>query len=120
MPRKSLNNKPIKDYSKSVIYKIVPKDISSDYVFVGITTNFIEKKEFHKNNCNKPNNKNDNYKKYYSILYDIICQNGGFDNYTMSIIEEYPCNIKLELIFRGLYHHEILSSKLKSDQSNIN
>tara|TARA_R110002073_G_scaffold64944_1_gene162510 strand:- start:8492 stop:9175 length:684 start_codon:yes stop_codon:yes gene_type:complete len=83
------------NYSKSIIYKIVPKDINLDYVYIGSTCDFKSRKSKHKGSCNNPNSKQYNYK-----IYQHIRDNGGWDEFEMILIEYYPCNTKLELIKR--------------------
>ena len=43
------------DYSNTIIYKIVCKDQNIKDIYVGHTTNFVQRKHAHKQNCN--NNK---------------------------------------------------------------
>ena len=57
--------KPI-NYSNTVMYKIVPKDLNSDLIYVGHTTNFRKRKSQHKENCN-----NLHYEKFNLILTKI-------------------------------------------------
>ena len=64
MPRLSVN------YSNTVIYKIVCKDLNIKDLYVGSTTDFIRRKSMHKFNCNK---NACNYK-----IYEIIRKNGGW------------------------------------------
>ena len=45
MPRKEIN------YQKTIIYKIVSKDLNFTDVYVGHTTNFTKRKENHKSDC---------------------------------------------------------------------
>ncbi len=40
------------DYSKTIIYRIVCKDLSITECYVGHTTNFTKRKCQHKNDCN--------------------------------------------------------------------
>jgi len=64
------------------IYKIVCDDMP-DYVYVGSTSNFTNRKCGHKSNCFNINSKKYNYK-----LYSTIRENGGWDNWRMVIINE--------------------------------
>ena len=64
------------------IYKIVCDDLP-DYVYVGSTMNFINRKWQHKNICNNINSKGYNYK-----IYQIIRENGGWANWRMVVIHE--------------------------------
>jgi hypothetical protein len=69
------------DYSKCVIYKIVCQDPEINECYVGHTTNFKSRKNQHKSNS-----KTSNFK-----LYQMIRDNGGWDNFTITPICEYPC-----------------------------
>ena len=47
------------DYSNTIIYKITCKDPEIKDVYVGHTTNFVQRKHAHKQSCN--NQKSSNY-----------------------------------------------------------
>jgi hypothetical protein len=74
------------DYSNTIIYKITCKDSNVTDVYVGHTTNFVQKKYAHKKNCN--NDKTVNHSK----LYEVIRNNGGWQNWNMEIINLYNCH----------------------------
>lgn len=95
------------DYSKCVIYKIVCNDINVTDVYVGHTTNFINRKKWHKKSCNNTKDKCYNLK-----LYQYIRENGGWDNFSMVIVEEYPCNNLEEARHKERYWYETLNAKL--------
>jgi len=78
--------KPV-DYSKTIIYKIVCKDLSIKDLYIGSTTDFTSRKCCHRRRCNNENNK-----KYNLKVYQTIRDNGGWDNFEMIEIEKYPCN----------------------------
>lgn len=46
MPRNAI------DYSKSMFYKLVCKDLTISDLYVGFTTDFKTRKSSHKSNCN--------------------------------------------------------------------
>ena len=74
------------DYSKTVIYRISCDELP-DFIYIGSTTEFIKRKHKHKTAC-----KNNELK-----LYKTIRENGGWDNWNMSIIEQYlDCKNKIE------------------------
>jgi|688.fasta_scaffold416565_2 hypothetical protein len=75
------------DYSKTVIYKIVCKDLSVEETYIGNTTDFRRRKSEHKNRC-----QNSNGKDYHENKYEFIRNNGGWDNWEMIEVEKYPCN----------------------------
>ena len=64
------------------IYKIVCDELP-EYVYVGSTTYFTNRKYKHKSACNNPNDKNHNVK-----LYTTIRANGGWDNWRAVVINE--------------------------------
>ncbi len=74
------------DYSNTIIYKITCKDKSIKDLYVGHTTNFVQRKHMHKQNC--INNKTSNYK---CKLYEVIRDNGGWNNWHMEIINFFDC-----------------------------
>lgn len=66
------------DYSKTIIYKIVCRDLSILDIYVGHTTNVSVRKSQHKFICN-------NYKdKHHNIyVYQFIRDHGGWSNWDM-------------------------------------
>ena len=81
MPKKEM------DYSKCVIYKIQHKD-NNDLLYVGHTTNFIKRK-----NQNKTGSLSNGVKYNYK-LYQTIRENGGWDDFNMIVVKEFPCENK--------------------------
>jgi hypothetical protein len=81
-----------KDYSKTVIYKLVNKeDYDNANIYIGSTANFTQRKCTHKSDCMNENNNAYNQKKY-----QFIRENGGWDEWNMIEVEKYPCNDNLE------------------------
>ena len=99
--------KTVIDYQNTVIYKIVCKDINIKDLYVGSTTNFIQRKKSHKNSCNYENQKN-----YNSYVYKFIRENGGWDNWDMIELEKYPCNDRNEKDKRERFWLEELKASL--------
>jgi hypothetical protein len=64
------------------IYKICCDDLP-DFVYVGSTKAFRQRKRMHKIDCY-----NENAKKYNEKIYTTIRENGGWDNWRMVILEE--------------------------------
>jgi len=95
------------NYSKTVIYKIQCKDENVSDIYIGHTTNFKQRNNLHKSNCNIVTSKGYNYK-----IYKIIRENGGWDNWNMTIIEEYPCENVNQARERERYWIEKESSSL--------
>ena len=80
MPRKEIN------YANTMIYKIVCNDTRITDVYVGNTTNFIKRKQQHKDACNNPNSTS-----YSSLVYETIRANGGWINWSMIEIIKLSC-----------------------------
>jgi hypothetical protein len=97
--------KDIIDYSNTIIYKIVCNDNHIKDIYVGHTTNFIKRKYQHKILCNSG-------KKLK--LYDLIRQNGGWDNWTMTEIAKYNCQDSTEARIREQEHYDVLNTTLHS------
>jgi len=79
MPRTAI------DYSKCCIYKIEHLE-DKNLVYVGHTTNWDNRKCEHKHRCNSETSAKHNLK-----LYQMIRDNGGWDNFRMIEVEKYPC-----------------------------
>jgi hypothetical protein len=74
------------DYGNTIIYKISCKDNKVKDVYVGYTTNFIQRKYFHKQNC--INRMAVNYDEH---LYAIIRKHGGWENWKMENVHVCNC-----------------------------
>jgi hypothetical protein len=82
------------DYSKTVFYKIVCKDLTITDLYVGATTDFKSRKNNHKTACNNSYIEGD---KYHTLkVYTFIRDNGGWDNWDMVMIHRESCVDKLE------------------------
>lgn len=101
MPKTSI------DFSKTKIYKIVCRDISIPDLYVGHTTNIIKRRCNHKDACCKEHNKE--YKQY---KYQFIRENGGWENFELVLIEEFPCGNFDEATRRERYWVETLNATL--------
>ena len=96
-----------KDYKKSLIYKLCCNDTNIKEEYVGSTTDFTRRKACHKLRCNNPNSKEYNFK-----VYQFIRQNNGWDNWSMILVENFPCENELQLKQRERHFIELLESKL--------
>jgi len=74
------------DYSNTVFYKIYCNDPSIKEIYIGHTTNFVQRKYAHKQGCINIKSTNYNCK-----VYKIIRDNMGWDNWTMEIIAFHNC-----------------------------
>ena len=88
---------PKTNYENTVIYKISCKNLNILYVYVGETTDYIGRKTSHKFNCNNK---------------DSIRENGGWKNWKIIKLENYPCSNYLEATQRERYWCEKLNSNL--------
>ena len=77
--------KPI-DYSNTTFYRIVCNDLNIKDCYIGHTTNFIKRKQYHKVCCNNQLSKKTNAK-----IYQFIRENGGWENWSMIMIEQISC-----------------------------
>lgn len=96
-------------YAKGMIYKLCCKDANITEIYIGSTVNKHRRKAHHKTNCNNPNNR-----KYNIRLYQFIRENGGFDNWDLVILEEYPTENKNELVWKEREWIEQLKPVLNS------
>jgi len=95
------------NFQNSVIYKIVSNNLDNKDCYVGSTTNFDKRKASHKNTHNNQNNK-----QYNKPLYKFIRENGGWNDFSMILVENYPCNNKNELFARERYFIQELKASL--------
>ena len=98
------------DYSNTIIYKIVCKDITIKECYVGQTTNFTKRKYNHKSRCN-----NINDKIYNNYVYQFIRENGNWDNWDMVEVEKYDATDKLDAHKRERYWIEQLKATLNKN-----
>jgi len=101
MPRKAI------DYSKTIMYNFVCSDKNITDTYVGHTTDFARRKSTHKCHCI-----NETDKKHHLKLYQNIREKGGWENWTMTPLEEYPCENNLQARIREQYWMDILQAKM--------
>lgn len=100
-------------YDKASIYLLRNIfDVERKNVYVGVNTNWSVRKYQHKRRCYAPNDRGYNYP-----LYRCIRNTGGWDNWVMEKIEDYPCNNSKELSIRENYWIHYYNSRL--NKSNI-
>ena len=97
------------DYSNTIIYKITCKDAGIKDVYVGHTTNFVQRKHAHKQSC--INAKSSNHK---CKLYTIIREHGGWKNWTMEIVNFFNCNDHYEARIKEQEYFILLNATLNS------
>ena len=98
------------NYLNSMIYKLCCNDPTITDCYVGSTLNFKCRKSHHKSICNKENST-----KYNNYKYQFIRGHGGFENWSMILIENFPCDTKLELHKRERYWLETLGATLNKE-----
>ena len=79
------------DYSNGLIYSIVCKT-DETMLYIGSTTNYTQRKNKHKTTCN-----NDKSNRHHLQVYVMIRANGGWDNFDMKPIKEFPCENSIQL-----------------------
>jgi hypothetical protein len=91
-----------------VMYKITCEDVP-DYLYIGCTVNFRQRKCVYKSICTK-----ETLTGYNRKLYKTIRDHGGWENWTMSPIETYECETKIEAHMRETELMSIHTSNLNS------
>lgn len=94
------------DYANTIIYKIYCKDETIKDLYVGHTTNFIQRKYIHKQACNNLDNK--------LKIYNAIRFNGGWENWDMVEIAKYNCKDATEARIKEHQHYNELNASLNS------
>ena len=78
MPKIDIN------FSNTIIYKISCKNPSITDIYIGYTTNFVQRKHMHKNEYLNVKSIN-----YNNKLYNAIRNNGGWENWIMEKINDF-------------------------------
>ena len=99
------------DYSNTIFYKISCKSEDNDELYIGHTTNFVQRKSAHKNSCNNPKSPN-----YPVKLYKTIRDCGGWGNWNMEIIAFRNCNDSRDARKAEQEYYENLGATLNSIQ----
>lgn len=101
------------DYKNTIIYKIVHKDdYENTNIYIGSTTDFIRRKNNHKD-CSQNLNK----KSYNDKKYQYIRENGGWGDFNMVEVEKFPCNDGNEARAREEYWRSYFNAQLNSKKS---
>ncbi len=95
------------DYSNTVIYKIIPNNNQLDYCYVGNTTNIEQRIKNHRSSC-----ENNNSISYNRLLYKTIRENGGWSEWSLVEIENFPCNNDIEARQREQFYIKELNANL--------
>jgi len=97
------------DYSNCKIYRIVCKDLLIKDCYIGNTCNWTNRKCEHKRSIN-----NESRPEYLQNKAVFIRENGGWENWDMVLIEDFPCKTKLEAHKRERYWIETLGATLNT------
>ena len=97
------------DFNNNCIYKICCKDVNVTDIYVGHTTNFKGRKWKHKSSCN-----NEKSILYNSYIYRFIRMNGGWNNFAMVHLYNYPCENITQACIEERNCIERLGAKLNS------
>ena len=89
--------RPPTDYSKVVIYKIVPNDKTIEFTYVDYTIDFARRKAQHKKVIKRTKH-----------VLDFVTEHGGWDCFTIAVIEKYPCKDNIDAKIRVEYWKNIL------------
>ena len=97
------------DYSNTIFYKIYCKTDDVKDIYVGHTTNFVQRKYMHKAACNRDKCRNHNLK-----VYQFIREHGGWNNWKMDIVGFHECNDHYEARKVEQKYFETLHATLNS------
>jgi hypothetical protein len=98
MPRKPI------DYSNTIIYKLVCRNLEIKSCYVGHTTDFPNRKRGHKLSC-------DGIKRQ-QYVHLFINENGGWQNWDMIMVEKFQCKDVYEASARERFYIEQLNADL--------
>jgi len=97
------------DYSNTIFYKIFCKDTTIKELYIGLTTNFVQRRHAHKQSCKNEKAMNHNCK-----LYNAIRNAGGWENWQMEIIAFHNCKDSYEAHKKEQEYFEMLGATLNS------
>lgn len=97
------------DYTNTIIYRIYCNNPENKDLYVGHTTNFVQRKHNHKQSC-----MNSKSPCYNLKLYQVIRSNGGWDNWTMEILNFFKCKNGYEARVKEQEYFTLLGATLNS------
>tara|TARA_R110002050_G_scaffold167471_1_gene298267 strand:- start:4507 stop:4815 length:309 start_codon:yes stop_codon:yes gene_type:complete len=102
----------MRNYTKSCIYILVNNfDTEKRMVYIGTTSNWSVRKYQHKRRCNDSTDKGHNSK-----IYRYIRKFGGWNNWNMIKLEDYPCDNSVDLLERERYYIHYYNAKLNTQK----
>jgi hypothetical protein len=93
-------------------YKIICKNENVNFVYNGHTKNYDRRIQSHKNWCKNK------CKNYNNKIYQIIRENGGFDNFEFIILETHYVENIIEARERERYWFDTLQSNMNTQVPN--
>lgn len=97
------------DWSKTQIYRICADDPTIEQQYVGSTTNLIKRRQTHKNATNNPNNRS-----YNELKYVFIHEHGGWDAWSVALIEAYAASSSEDARRRERHYIEFHTAELNT------
>jgi len=90
MPKVKIN------YAEMIFYKICCLSPTITKVFIGHTTNINQRKHTLKKQTQSD--------AYCSDMIEFIKNSGGWDNWSLQILEKYECKTHIDIVLREIYH----------------
>jgi hypothetical protein len=97
------------NFNQARIYKITCNLPTINEIYIGSTADYESRCIRHWSDCHNVNSPNYSFK-----VYNYIRNNGGFGNFTIDVIEHYPCANKTEMRIREQYYINTLKPTLNS------
>jgi hypothetical protein len=97
------------DYGNMIFYKVYCLNPSVSKIFVGHTTNMVQRKHVLKKQTELR----------YLEMFDVINKNGGWKCWRIKEIEKYnDCKTHADILTREKYHYDILENLILSEQQH--
>jgi hypothetical protein len=104
------------DYSKTLIIKIVSKDLKYKDFFLDYCQGLKNKIYLL-----KKQSEDENHKKYNSVMNKFIREYGGWDNFDVIIVEEYKeCKNPSDAKLRLRYWYDKIEKEYKKNEEDLN
>jgi len=100
MPKVRIN------YAEMIFYKICCSSTNITKVFIGHTTNVNQRKHILK--------KQTQSEIYCSDMIEFIKNSGGWENWSLQILEKYECKTHIDIVLREIYHTDALNQKINN------
>ena len=102
------------NFNQARIYKITCNLPTINEIYIGSTANYEERCIKHRTHCHNVNHPSYGYK-----VYNYIRANGGFGNFTIDVIEHYPCANKTAMRIREQYWIDEYKPTLNNNKAYI-